>query len=446
MNHSTPTRKREGPRDIVRDVKGLNIFIQIHGAIFPKQVEFRSAFPGQDDRITVPNDTTFHFYSEPATPAWTCKAVDITRRSICDKIIRYNGSTTGINFSVSSGDIPNFVLQPNDENTWTNGVELCTDSLAGQDDLFSGHLKPLVNVQTLVEKFGRTNKALTLNELLSAINPVVQFYRNVAKEVKVPSRVNYHCNFCQTVWPMPGAQFSNATIGVGTVKEIWIDKMTFTYPWKDGSSILNTYTVGLPSLFVGETNDPSLGKLDFSDSVPDFWKKQREEAARADVSLLKLQIKKQTPLRFSHVEKADWLNVYTDKEKVELLEEMKHYKNQYLKNEPFNRLADVDGLNWQMEVMNYLTRIKSIQNYETKARERKRRTLEDVVLPMDVDGNSSGDDRQSALAHAFVSPGRGAEEVENNLGRNRGQFLAEAAEGEGPSHVQFREWGDPNLI
>ena len=141
---------------------------------------------------------------------------------------------------------------------------------------------------------------------------------------------------------------------------------------------------------------------------------------------------------------------------------MKHYKNQYLKNEPFNRLADVDGLNWQMEVMNYLTRIKSIQNYETKARERKRRTLEDVVLPMDVDGNSSGDDRQSALAHAFVSqgrgstervagfiagsPGRGAEEVENNLGRNRGQFLAEAAEGEGPSHVQFREWGDPNLI
>ena len=301
--NSTPLRKREGPRDIVRDVKGLNIFISIHGAIFPKQVEFSSVFPRQNDHITVPADTTFHFYAEPATPFYPCQHFDIGRRSICDKIIRYNGSTTGINFSVSSGDIPNFVLQPNDEtscfqseesttdhkcgdikeektcddkdgctwgvNTWTNGVALCTDSLAGQGDLFSGYLKPLVNVQTLVEKFGRTGKIITLKELLLTINPVVEFYRSVAKQVNVPSRVNYHCNFCQTVWPIPGARFSNETLGVGTVKEITSDEMTFTTlePW---SGILYTHTVGLPYPFVGETNDPFLGKLDFNESVPDF--------------------------------------------------------------------------------------------------------------------------------------------------------------------------------
>ena len=111
-------------------------------------------------------------------------------------------------------------------------------------------------------------------------------------------------------------------------------------------------------------------------------KKQREEARHADVRLLNLQRTFQTPLRFSHGDDA-----LTDEQKVDLNEEIKHYKKQYLKNEPVNRLADafasVDisgnrndilSINWKMEVMNYLTRIKGIQNYETKAR----RTLKDV--------------------------------------------------------------------
>jgi len=273
---------------------------------------------------------------------------------------------------------------------------LCTDSLAGQGDLFSGYLKPLVNVQTLVETFGRTGKYITLEELLLTINPVVEFYRSVAKEVnslkgleagvRVPSRVNYHCNFCQTVWPIPGAQFFNATLRVGTVKEIKSDEMTFEpgFVW---SGILID-TVGLPSPFVGErfVETNNFGKLDFSESVPDFWKKQRKKAAREDATLQEHQTKEQTPLRFSH----GW-DALTDEEKDALKKEIKHYKEEYLKNKDVNSITDafasvnisgnrneILSTNWEMEVMNYLVYTQSYDNAKKTASLRIRRTMNDI--------------------------------------------------------------------
>ena len=168
--------------DITRDVDGVNIFISCHGGIGSPQLLRSRNLP---QRIPVPPDTTFHFYSEPGDTFWCPKAYDIQQRTLCKYIYDHNGKTRDINFSVSNGEIPNFILEvePTPRNFMSRVVVCNRDGTISV--LFD------MNDAQIQSTLGGTS--FTLQDILALINR-----RGIDRlRLGANDRVHYHCMFCQ---------------------------------------------------------------------------------------------------------------------------------------------------------------------------------------------------------------------------------------------------------
>lgn len=173
--------------DLTRDVDGVNIFISCHGGIGSPQLLRSRNLP---QRIPVPPDTTFHFYSEPGDTFWCPRAYDIQQRTICRYIHSHHGKTRDINFSVSNGEIPNFILEvePNPQNFMSRVVVCNRDGTISV--LFD------MNDAQIQSTLGGT---FTLQDILALINTrAIHRLRLGAND-----RVHYHCMFCQEAGAVP---------------------------------------------------------------------------------------------------------------------------------------------------------------------------------------------------------------------------------------------------
>lgn len=178
--------------DLTRDVDGVNIFISCHGGIGSPQLLRSRNLP---QRIPVPNDTTFHFYTEPGDTFWCPIAYDFQQKKICKYIYEHNGKTTGINFSVSNGYIPNFILEvePIPRNFMSRVVVCNRDGTISV--LFD------MNDPQIQSTLGGTS--FTLQDILALINT-----RRIDRlRLGANDRVHFHCMFCQA----------------GTVPQFWRD-------------------------------------------------------------------------------------------------------------------------------------------------------------------------------------------------------------------------------
>jgi len=168
--------------DITRNVDGINIIISCHGRIGTPQ-DLRNM--NQPDRIRVPDNTTFHFYTEPGNFFWCPNAYDIQHHVLCESIRRRGGYTNGINFSVSNGDIPNFILgvEPNIDR-FMSRVVLCNRN--------DGTPSILLNMNDLQNQ-GILGTSFTLRDILTLISR----RRFDRERLGANDRVHYHCFFCQ---------------------------------------------------------------------------------------------------------------------------------------------------------------------------------------------------------------------------------------------------------
>ena len=168
--------------DLTRHVEGINIIISCHGRIGTQQ-DFQNM--NQPDRIQVPANTTFHFYTEPGNYVYCPDAYDIQSRTLCQHIHRHNGHTTDINFSVSTGYIPNFILsvEPNQQ-TFMSQVVVCDAQ---------GISRVLINMEELQTQGVLSRPLFTLRDILDSIQA-----RGI-EDAKLAANdtIHYHCMFCQ---------------------------------------------------------------------------------------------------------------------------------------------------------------------------------------------------------------------------------------------------------
>ena len=195
---------------ITRNVAGINILISCHGNIAPAAAlhSYR-----QPDRIQVADNTTFHFYSEPGGEFYCPRAFDIQQQEVCSYILGHNNQAIGINFSVSNGHIPNFVIsaEPNQQ-TFMSRVVVCTqvDGTSQPRKLLNinEHIRdsPIAQARHLLSRtrfnrpvhhHGLTYPFLTLQEILNQIRNRVLGLQAIAARLRVSTHVNYHCMFCQ---------------------------------------------------------------------------------------------------------------------------------------------------------------------------------------------------------------------------------------------------------
>ena len=156
---------------LIRDVNGVNIFISCHGAIGP-------------GTIRVTDNTTFHFYTEPGNYFWCPNAYDVQPKSVCKHIHDNNGRKSGINFSISNGVIPNFILrtESNQEN-FMSRVYVCDEN---------GNLNLLFDM-IAYQRQGLLGRVFTLQDILNIIRTRgIGMLRFGANDV-----FHYHCMFCQ---------------------------------------------------------------------------------------------------------------------------------------------------------------------------------------------------------------------------------------------------------
>ncbi len=110
---------------ILRNVEGINIFISCHGNIEPNVIAQYAK--GEPDRIEVPANTTFHFYTEPGQTFYGCNGWDTQQVEQCNYIMNHANHATGITFSVSANrNIPNFVISAEpDQKKFMSRVVVC---------------------------------------------------------------------------------------------------------------------------------------------------------------------------------------------------------------------------------------------------------------------------------------------------------------------------------
>jgi len=183
---------------LLRNVNGINILISCHGNIIDPGV-LNSI--GQPDRIPVGNNTTFHFYSEPGENFYTCATFNLQQHEVCNYILAHNNHAIGINFSVSTGHIPNFMIsaEPNRRN-FMSQVVACVQN---PDGTYQNLL--LLDISAYVQdpdahsfRFQEaTIPFFTLQEILSKISRRVEGLQREAEILGVSNHVNYHCMFCQ---------------------------------------------------------------------------------------------------------------------------------------------------------------------------------------------------------------------------------------------------------
>jgi hypothetical protein len=160
---------------------------------------------GQPDRIPVGDNNTFHFYSEPGGKFYTCATFNLQQHEVCNYILAHNNHATGINFSVSTGDIiPNFMIsaEPNRRN-FMSQVVACVQNLDGTYqnllllDISAYVQDPAAHSFRFQEATIPSIPFFTLQEILSKISRRVEGLQREAEILGVSNHVNYHCMFCQ---------------------------------------------------------------------------------------------------------------------------------------------------------------------------------------------------------------------------------------------------------
>lgn len=199
---------RQGERPfgttIRRNVDGINIFISCHGDIAPPDL---LASYGEPDRIQVPANTTYHFYTEPGQNFYGCNGWDTQQVDQCNYIMNHGVYATGINFSMSAGhNIPNFIISAEpDQSKFMSRVVACVQN---PDD--TTRLLKLFNIHEHLEKSWATVflpsqtahwykfvPFLTLQQIVSIIKNQVSGLQKIARDNGGSDHVNYHCMFCQ---------------------------------------------------------------------------------------------------------------------------------------------------------------------------------------------------------------------------------------------------------
>ena len=364
---------RQGERPfgttIRRNVDGINIFISCHGDIAPPDL---LASYGEPDRIQVPANTTYHFYTEPGQNFYGCNGWDTQQVDQCNYIMDHGVYATGINFSMSAGhNIPNFIISAEpDQSKFMSRVVACVqkpDDTTRLLKLFNIH-EHLENSWATVFLPSQSQTAhwykfvpfLTLQQIVSRISGRVSGLQKFARLNGGSDHVHYHCMFCQA----------------GT--------------------------------------------------VPNFWENERLSVIAADTALLQTQSSPSTPSRHIGPEASI-------RYQYPLSADREARRRNETTVSPTRTFTTPPG-------QGAVSRTSPGQG--RRRRRRRRRS----TLTRAFSSQSSPNVRNAAIrsARARVSPERAAEEEENNLERNRGQFLAEdEGSDEGHPQVQLLEPGEP---
>ena len=380
-------RKGERPfgTTIRRNVEGINIFISCHGDIASPDM---LASYGEPDRIEVPANTTYHFYTEPGQTFYGCNGWDAQQVEQCNYIMNHGVYATGINFSLSANhNIPNFVISAEpDQRKFMSRVVVCLQNPDGTTRLLKlfdihEHLEnswatiflpsPTAHFLSFQNKFV---PFLTLRELVSRISEGVSQLQAEARQNGGSDHVHYHCMFCQA----------------GTVPDFWK---------KERRSVIDADRALIQAQTQRRLGPPGQGA-----GPPGQGAGPQGQGAGPSTPLR--YIGDQTSIRYQEPLSADRIARMRDETKESPIGTLTTYRGQ--------------------GAVSQLNRTFSIRSAAREARIQAQEARIQARMQARIQARIQAQEDQAREAQA--------------------QARSQAAEGEGPSDVQFREWGDPNLI